>query len=109
MPGHVDGFTCFASLTFGSRDPMTYSQADWRRIESDLRGKLKAFKLPGHETKEATLISMTPTATTISKHALALDAALAKLSKAKRAPSRRRPVSTTKTASRRRATRRSRR
>lgn len=93
MPGHVDGFSCYAAFTFGSRSPMTYTQAEWRAIETRLKAKLRAFRLPGHDTHEATLISMAPTATAISRHALEVDRALAALAKQKRAPSRRGPVS----------------
>lgn len=92
MPGHVDGFSCLAAFTFGSRSPMTYTQAEWRTIETRLNAKLKAFRLQGHDTHEATLISMAPTATAISKHALAVDRAVAALGKGKRGPSRRAPA-----------------
>lgn len=92
MPGHVEGFNALAAFSFGSRSPMTYTQAEWRAIETRLKAKLKAFRLPGHDTHEVTLISMAPTATTISKHALEVDRAIGALRGAKRRPGRRRPA-----------------
>lgn len=68
MPGHVDGFACFASFTVGSPSPMTYDEKDWAQIERAVTAALRRIKIPGHTVSEHRLILMTPTATAISQH-----------------------------------------
>ena len=68
MPGHVDGFSCFASFTFASPDPMDYTSRDWERLEKAIEKALKTMRIEGHKITSATVVSMGPTASSISKH-----------------------------------------
>lgn len=68
MPGHVDGITASAYITVASKDPMTYTNADWERLEKAIERGLKTMKIRGHRVTGATVAMMMPTASTISKH-----------------------------------------
>lgn len=67
MPGHIIGIDASVSLIMDSDDPMSYSKADWRKVEQAL-GSLKGKKVGSHRIVEVTISSLRPTAAAISAH-----------------------------------------
>ena len=67
MPGHVLGISVMVSMILNSEDPMSYTAADWRDVERALRS-LRGRKLGKHVVREVTVVTMQPTASSISKH-----------------------------------------
>ena len=83
MPGHVDGIAAEVGLVMGSKDPMTYTKTDWADVERALK-RLKGLKLGPHVVKEVTVISMRPTASSLSGHTHPPKQAAKKTTKRKR-------------------------
>jgi hypothetical protein len=67
VPGHIIGIEASVHVILTSKDPMTYTKADWRDVERAL-GSLKGKRIGGHEIVEVNITSMGPTAASISAH-----------------------------------------
>jgi hypothetical protein len=67
VPGHIIGIDAGLHLILRSKDPMTYTKADWRDVERAI-GSLKGKKIGGHEIVEVNISSLGPTAASMSAH-----------------------------------------
>jgi hypothetical protein len=67
MPGHIEGIAANLSVILNSKDPMTYTKAEWRGVERAL-SSLKGRKIGDHKIVDVNIVSMAPTAASISKH-----------------------------------------